>query len=65
MFSTLVFYELEMEKSESSKKIDDGNQQAQGYDPSGMLNAINCFKDVSTTATFGKFGMKSTIGKRR
>jgi len=27
------------------------------YNPTGMLNAVNVFKDVSATATFGKFGM--------
>ena len=27
------------------------------------MNAVNCFKDVAATATFGKFGMATTIGK--
>jgi len=35
------------------------------YDPQGMLNAINCFKDVKATATFGKIGLGQTIGKKR
>jgi hypothetical protein len=34
------------------------------FDPSGMMNAINCFKDIQATATFGKFGMGQTIGKK-
>jgi len=52
-FSTLVFYELEMEKTKTQKKED--------YNPEGMLNVVNVFKDVSTTACFGNV----TIGKRR
>ena len=67
MFSTLVFYELEIEKaSRDSRSRGAQNQQPDGgYDPSAMLNAVNCFKDVAATATFGKFGMGQTIGKRR
>lgn len=38
--------------------------EAEAFNPQGMLNAINCFKDASVTATFGKFGMKGTIGKK-
>ena len=62
MFSTLVFYELEIEKAnqDSLKRAAAGKppQPHDGkHDPSGLLNAINCFKDVSATATFGKFGM--------
>jgi hypothetical protein len=51
MFSTLVFYQLEMEKTEGREK----------YDPSPMLEAINCFRNVAATA---KFGLMTTIGKR-
>ena len=56
-FATLIFYELEIEKNESMKVKEQ-------FNPSGMMNAINCFKDVSATATFGKFGM-TTIGKTK
>lgn len=35
------------------------------YDPQGMLNAINIFKDVQATACFGQgSGMGMTIGKK-
>ena len=60
-FATLIFYELEMEKSVQNKRSD---QQPEQYDASGMMNVINCFKDVSTTAAFGKQGLMGTIGKR-
>lgn len=56
-FATWVFYE--MQKDRSHQEDPEGD-----YDPSGMLNVINCFKDVAVTATFGKFGMKATIGKK-
>ena len=61
-FATLVFYELEIEKSNSFKESLPKVQQSKdlAYDPSGMINAINCFKDVKATACFGKM----TIGKR-
>lgn len=26
------------------------------YNAKGIMNAVNCFKDVGVTATFGKFG---------
>lgn len=52
-FSTLVFYELETEKTKTQKKEE--------YKPDAMLNVVNVFKDVSTTACFGNM----TIGKRK
>lgn len=64
--STLVFYELEIEKANMSKSSQaDQIQEQPEYDPSGMLNAINCFKDVQATAAFGGGGLGQTIGKRR
>ena len=60
-FSTLVFYELEIEKANSKK---DQGLSNENYDPSAMLHAVNVFKDVAATATFGKFGMRGTIGKK-
>ena len=63
-FATLVFYELEIEKQKQSAKESPLVADQEAFNPAGMLNAINCFKDVSTTATFGKFGMKQTIGKK-
>ena len=71
-FSTLVFYELEIEKNSQAKSSQHSSvadrvngHRDQEYDPQGMLNAINCFKDVAATATFGKVGLGQTIGKRR
>jgi hypothetical protein len=26
------------------------------FNPKGMMNVVNCFKDGKATATFGKFG---------
>lgn len=66
MFSTLVFYELEIEKANQESQLGKPNAQpSKPHDPSSMLNAVNCFKDVAATATFGKFGLTQTIGKRR
>ena len=48
-FSTLVFYELEMEKNES---------QGLEKDYKSIQAAVNVFKDCGMTATFGKFGSR-------
>ena len=55
-FATLVFFELGEETT--------GEDQARPYDAAGMMNVINCFKDASATATFGKFGLGQTMGKK-
>lgn len=60
-FSTLVFYELEIEKANSKTEY---GEPVQDYDPAAMMHAVNIFKDVSATATFGKFGLRGTIGKK-
>ena len=49
-FSTLVFYELEMEKNSSQARSDASYNN--------ITTAVNVFKDVGMTATFGKFGRK-------
>lgn len=66
-FATLVFYELEVEKAKSLKASlpKDQQDQAKDFDPAGMLQAMNCFKDVSTTACFGSGSLTATIGKKR
>ena len=51
-FATYVFYQLEMEKSKPNLKSSEQNEQP-SIDGSAMMNVINCFKDVSTTAKFG------------
>lgn len=56
-FATWVFFDMQNEREREE------DPEAE-YDAAGMLNVINCFKDVSVTATFGKFGMKATIGKK-
>ena len=50
-FSTLVFYELEMEKNSSMGRGADASYNH-------ISAAVNVFKDVGMTATFGKFGRK-------
>jgi len=66
-FATLVFYELEVEKAKSLKASlpKDKQEEAKDFDPAGMLQAMNCFKDVATTANFGSGSLSATIGKKR
>ena len=53
-----MFYELELDRANQTHKVEkpDPNDQ---FNPSNLLNAVNCFKDVSATATFGKFGVRA------
>jgi hypothetical protein len=66
-FATLVFYELEVEKAKSLKASlpKDQQDEVKDFDPAGMLQAMNCFKDVATTAGFGSGSLTATIGKKR
>mmetsp|Transcript_26906 Transcript_26906/g.41002 ORF Transcript_26906/g.41002 Transcript_26906/m.41002 type:complete len:160 (+) Transcript_26906:3487-3966(+) len=59
-FSTLVFYELELEKSNMTRKSE-GKKEEESYDAAAVLGTINCFNNVAATA---KFGLHTTIGKR-